>query len=68
MEAKSSSEVETILNSVYDAFRSSMSFNAEDIFHDFGQAAQIRDKSTIFLTMSFFTRTAVWKNLSFCHP
>lgn len=68
MEVKSSSEVETILNSVYGALRSRMSFNAEGIFHDFSQAAQIRNRSTIFLTMSFFTRTAVWKNLSFCHP
>jgi len=31
-------EVETILNFVYGAFRSYMSFNANTIFHDFGQA------------------------------
>ncbi len=46
METKSSSDVDILLNSVYGAFLSRMSWNVKTIFHDSGSSANITEKST----------------------
>jgi hypothetical protein len=43
---KSSRDVDILLNSVYGAFLSRMQWYVSIIFHDFGYALHVREKST----------------------